>query len=302
MIVNYLVTREGEDTLVSLLRDWAPELRNHLRILRYEDLFTAKTVPKGPYIFSDIERLGPVAAERMAQVWKQLDGERLHLLNHPTRSLRRYELMRVLHERGINRFNVFRLTEGRMPTRYPVFIRFENDHNGSRSPLLGSEADLRRTIDVFMDKGVSRERILICEFLDTSGGTGLYRKYSYLKLGSAILPRHLLFSRHHIVKLPDLDDDDLLAEEVAFVEAMPYRDESAKIFEIAGIDYGRIDFSVDDGRIQVWEINTNPMIFTPPEPGDKRIPLGRRFAQAYAHAMIAVASSSGRADDGKAAG
>ena len=32
------------------------------------------------------------------------------------------------------------------------------------------------------------------------------------------------------------------------------------MFQIAGIDYGRIDYSMLDGEPQVWEINTNPTV------------------------------------------
>jgi hypothetical protein len=33
-----------------------------------------------------------------------------------------------------------------------------------------------------------------------------------------------------------------------------------RIFDRAGITYGRIDYGLLSGRIQVWEINTNPMV------------------------------------------
>ena len=40
----------------------------------------------------------------------------------------------------------------------------------------------------------------------------------------------------------------------------PHRELLEHIFRDAGIDYGRIDYGLLDGRIQVWEINTNPWI------------------------------------------
>jgi hypothetical protein len=42
--------------------------------------------------------------------------------------------------------------------------------------------------------------------------------------------------------------------------ATAHREKIAEVFRIAGIDYRRIDHGVKDGRIQVWEINTNPMV------------------------------------------
>ena len=54
--------------------------------------------------------------------------EEARVLNHPTTSMRRYELLRTLFERGDSSFNVYRLTECRQPQRWPVFIREENEH------------------------------------------------------------------------------------------------------------------------------------------------------------------------------
>ena len=36
------------------------------------------------------------------------------------------------------------------------------------------------------------------------------------------------------------------------------------MFELTQVDYGRIDYSIKDGKIQVWEINTNPIITLAP--------------------------------------
>jgi hypothetical protein len=48
------------------------------------------------------------------------------------------------------------------------------------------------------------EDLLVVEFCDTSGPDGIYRKYSAFRVGSVILPRHLMFSRHWKIKKPDL--------------------------------------------------------------------------------------------------
>lgn len=68
------------------------------------------------YIFTDLERVPPAGLERLSKIWKRLEsaGDNC-LLNHPTRAMRRYELLRTLYEAGINEFNVYRLTEARRP-------------------------------------------------------------------------------------------------------------------------------------------------------------------------------------------
>jgi len=52
----------------------------------------------------------------------------------------------------------------------------------------------------------------------------------------------------------------LVLEEHDYVFNNPHAIQLAEIFEIAGIDYGRIDYSIKDGRIQTWEINLNATI------------------------------------------
>jgi hypothetical protein len=45
----------------------------------------------------------------------------------------------------------------------------------------------------------------------------------------------------------------------------PHAAAVARIFELTQIDYGRVDYGLLDGAVQVWEINTNPMITALPQ-------------------------------------
>ena len=65
-----------------------------------------------------------------------------------------------------------------------------------------------------------------------------------------------------MVKNADLCNERLVAEELDFLNANPHKKDLMAIFQMAGIDYGRIDYSLHKGRIQVWEINTNPSVLT----------------------------------------
>jgi hypothetical protein len=49
-----------------------------------------------------------------------------------------------------------------------------------------------------------------------------------------------------------------------YLQAHPHEAELRKIFDLANIEYGRIDYSLLNGKIQVWEINTNPNITSSP--------------------------------------
>ena len=55
------------------------------------------------------------------------------------------------------------------------------------------------------------------------------------------------------------DRPDLVQRERNFIETNPHKAEIDHIFNVAGIDFGRIDYGVRaDGGIHVFEINTNP--------------------------------------------
>lgn len=38
----------------------------------------------------------------------------------------------------------------------------------------------------------------------------------------------------------------------------PYGPELARVFELAGVEYSRVDFGLVGGKPQIYEINTNP--------------------------------------------
>jgi hypothetical protein len=201
-------------------------------------------------IFSDIDRIEPSHLAEAARVWDELDARGLRLLNHPLRSLRRFDLQQALS-------NDFRLFRDRVPddARYPLFLRYENDHGGAITPLLRDTEELRNRWETLPGA-------IALEFLDTSDEAGIFRKYSAMRLGDALIPRHVLFSRQWQVKDPDLVTPARIEEERLYLETFPHRDQIMAIFERAGIQYGRIDYALHRGKVQVWEINTNPMLQT----------------------------------------
>jgi hypothetical protein len=81
-----------------------------------------------------------------------------------------------------------------------------------------------------------------------------------MRIGPTLIPGHILFSRDWIDKSADVVTDETLIEEGQFLAAFPHAEAVRTIFDSAGIDYGRIDYSVLDGKVVTWEINTNPRI------------------------------------------
>jgi hypothetical protein len=61
-------------------------------------------------------------------------------------------------------------------------------------------------------------------------------------------------------------------EELEYVRTNPHRAQLEEIFTIAGVGYGRIDYSLLDGAVQTWEINLNPTIGRGLRPASGRVP------------------------------
>lgn len=260
-MIHYVVTREHSYTIRMYLETWGRPLLKRFRIIPYDRLVNMRTFKLGVYIFSDIERLSPVTAEAVRSVREQLAGNEgsFALLNDPARTMRRYDLLRTLHEQGINSFNAYRVTDNPQPQRYPVFIRGENDHSGARTGLIASYDELQSAIDDCCSKGMAREEMLITEFCDTSED-GLYRKYGVFIVGDKLIPRHVWTGRGPFVKVPGRNDDDTVNSELEFLRDESHLDVIRHVMSLAHIDYGRVDFGLADDKPQIWEINTNPCV------------------------------------------
>jgi hypothetical protein len=266
-MIYYLVSRPHAYTVESLLQSpWGEPFRPLIKFIPYDTLLQAKRLPSGSYIFTDFDRLTPTETEQVAQIWQSLAAKLPAdaLLNHPIRSHQRYQLLRTLYEARINQFNVYRLTEVRPPQQFPVFLRGENDHEGARTKLLHSQTELDEVIEALIRQGKTLTDKIITEFCPTADPQGVIRKYSALLVGERLLPRHVLFSTENwVLKVPDLTPPEFVAEEAEYLAQNPHAAQLHSIFELAKINFGRIDYGIVNGKVQVWEINTNPLLLWP---------------------------------------
>jgi hypothetical protein len=249
------------------------DLHERIQVSTYGDLMARDWLPAANYIFADIERLKPAAAARAARLWEVLaeSGYPVRLFNHPTRSCRRYQLLRRLFHLGINTFNVHRADEAPTAIRYPVFLRGAHDHNGARTDLIRDPVELEGELCRVQAEGLPLERILIVEFCDTRDEHGIFRKYDAYVGGDRILATDVYFSKQWMLKwnsnrifdgIP-VREEDLDVEEIEYFRNFAGHEQLRKACAAASIDYGRVDFSWLGDRIQVWEINTNPDLALP---------------------------------------
>ena len=304
-MIWYLVTAPHTYTVSEHLRgDWGTALRKRMVVMPYELLTRMPVLPQGSYIFSDLERLDALPRKVLGKLWNGLQANGCRMLNHPERSLRRLELLDALHADGSNRFRAFRADTAGEPWRYPVFLRQEKEHSGARSPLLHDLQSVREAMLQLVLAGHALTDLLVVEMCDTSDPDGIYRKYSAFRIGDHIVPRHVLFSRKWMLKDMDLREPTHRAETRDYCQNNPHEAELRRLFACAQIDYGRIDYALDhDGRIQVWEINTNPQIMRAPQayPQDA-LHFHQAFAERYLDAMHAIDSAGDEATDAGWAG
>jgi hypothetical protein len=265
-MIHILLSRRHAYTIQTYLESWGRDLRGRLLTTYWEDLAFGCALRPGTYIFSDIERLTEPQRELARRTWKTLSArpEAFRLLNNPDKVLRRYELLKALHAAGVNRFRAHRLNNGAVPDKFPLFVRRESEHDGSLSSLIHSREELDRAVADATRAGVPREDLLAVEYCETADPAGIYRKYSAFRVGDRIMARHLLFSNKWVLKLADITDEPQIAEETEYLRTHPHEAQLRRVYELANVDYGRIDYSMLDGQIQVWEINTNPNITSAP--------------------------------------
>lgn len=286
----YLVgTRHYDQVMKSFFNDFGGGFESWGQFLPLESLPRIGRLPTGTYLFLGLDLFTP--AQRRVGTWlaDTLEGDpRNRVLNHPRRFLGRFDLLRQLHDRGANAFNVYRMHEAREIKRWPVFVRFESNHDGPQTPLIETAQDLEHVLLEAAVAGVPESELMICEFLDVSED-GLYRKYGAYNFAGDFVPRSLVFSDDWVTKAPSQDRGgearpEWLAEQDAFLADFPHRDQVAEVFRLAGIDYGRIDYGVKDGQSQVWEINTNPIPALPPH---RALPARQAGNRRFADRLIA---------------
>jgi hypothetical protein len=256
-VIVFVGGREGIDVY---LESWGQPLAGRFRMFSYPELLQIRRLPICTYIFGATDLLAPDEAAWAAMVWTGLRAAGGLVLNHPLRSLRRYELLRLMRERGVNAFDAYRATEARWPRRYPVFLRELDEHGGILTPLLFSREELEGALAEQVERGLNRDATLIVEFCETGDARGVYRKYSAFVVGTRVVSGHIAFSKNWVTKGMQLFDEDHLLEERQYVLSNPHEAALREIFTLANINYGRIDYSLLDGALQVWEINTNPYI------------------------------------------
>jgi hypothetical protein len=215
----------------------------------------------GGQIFAALDQLTPSGValatelcdriEQVAPTWPRLNDPRHVLLRQP--------LLDLLAAVGLNDFRVWPADGPLGEVRYPAFVRVSNRH---RQPhrLLDSRSALRQALRRALP-GARLSDLLVVEYLHTADEEGRFRKYSAYRIGPAIV-RTQLFQGHAWALKAAGDEADMDAAEdlYAYVTGNQHEAWLGRVFELAGISYGRVDYGIANGRPQLWEINLTPWI------------------------------------------
>jgi hypothetical protein len=260
-MITFFVTAAGRFGIDAYGQKRGAAMRDRIRVVTYDTIGQLAEVPATGTIFAAVDQIGSATAEAACRLADRVvaTDPAARVLNRPDRALLRYDLLTKLSAAGVNQFRVRRAADGAEDLRYPVFIRSERRHSGSHTPLLHDRAAVRQALATLVVRGRPLSDLLIVEFCDTVGADGLFRKYSALRVGDAIIPRHLHAGTDWVVKSDGrLIGEGLVREEIDYLLRDPHGRWLRQVFNLAAIEYGRIDYGLWRGQPQVWEINTNP--------------------------------------------
>ena len=305
----YYLTLAGRWMFSEYLDYWGRSLAGtEIQIRRYEDLLSRHRYDAGLYVFSTRDEVDPA----MGHFIDALAGELRPwpgavIFNDPARTLRRFDLHGELWRRGLSGFRSMRATDDLRSIRFPVFIRSERAHDGALSPLLHSHSEIETWVGRALALGRLLPDLMVVEFCETADAGGWYRKYAAFNVGGRIVPRSMNYGRGWVLKFAGNEFSMAMAEEeLAYVRTNPHEGELKEIFAAANTDYGRVDYSIKDGRVQPWEINLNPTIgrgsrpshrYIEPELRATREETKKAFYDAFNEAWAAVAVKAPRAED-----
>ena len=258
----YFCANRGTDFGIrEFVEEYAPQLAHRFRYLAYEDLPGLRRAEPGTYILSSLDQLTPTGLLLVEEFAEQLRraGSAFAVLNCPRHTLQRYDLLDRLHREGLNQHGAVRVVAGGGTLRFPVFLREEHQHNGPISPLLHTPPEVHQAIARAVVQGYAPEDLLLVEYFDAVDAAGNYRKYAAHIIGSRILPHFVDVGRGWQLQHGGAAfTEAMFREDQDYVRLNPHEVELRRIFELARVDFGRIDYTVRNGVIETWEINLNP--------------------------------------------
>lgn len=233
----------------------------------YERLFRRRSAPSATYVFTDFDRLSASELEAACLVRDRIVAAGSRVLNDPRNFLPRDALIKRWRRGDINGFTCFAPSLGEWPDRYPVFLRTIAAHRGVLGELLPDLDAARAAVADALAAGHPISDLVLVEYAaQPQPDTGTFQKHAAFLVGDRIIRANTVNDTSWAAKngVRHGASDAQYRAERAEMDAYPHVDFVRRAFDVAGMDFGRIDFGIVDNRPQAYEINTNPMmLFTP---------------------------------------
>lgn len=248
-----------------LLTSWARSLKNKILATNYDLFFThwAKGHIKDlTLVLCDLDISNTKFKDKIKSLFSnplEITKQNLQIYNHPEKILDRHSLLEKLYSVKLNTHKVYRADQADQIETFPLFLRYDNNHAGPISNLIETKDELKRVLATIENTNF----LSIVEYKPTDKLCNYFKKYSYFIFSNHLIPRHLLFSKEWCVKKNAVLTPFCAHQEYLFLKANPHIDKVRSIVEASGVSYGRIDYSTANGKIETWEINTNPLSLEP---------------------------------------
>lgn len=278
-----------------------PGIANQIRIHTYQRLFSRQAVPAGALVFTDFDLLQSYELDAAAHMANTVAKQRpdLPILNHPAKATERFDLLDRLYHQGLNPVEVTRLSGGREPVHYPLFLRAEDGWAGPETELLEDAAGLARAVAAYAEAGRPTKRRISVRYCAEADAQGYFRKYGAFVIGDRIVSQHIMRSQSWVVKHKKREDDaGFIEEERRFCEKNPDETFLLNVAQAGGIAFGRIDYGFWRGQPVVFEINLNPTFpgmkpSAAPERNKRKTVLFKQLSDAFAAINPGNAASRG---------
>ncbi len=287
-MIRYFSKDTQQYTMGVFLAEWAPGFASEVRVGAYDGSIFADEVFQGAkeevWIFSDLERLNTYQLNCLKIIAEQIESFNpdFLILNDPRYWKGRKLLLKELFQAGRNNFNVWDFFSNPNQFRFPVFIRYHNEHAGNLTALLENEDHFKKALIEVLIRGHDPEQLIVVEYEDMPTSEGYYKKYSSFCFYDRIVPAHIVYSENWVAKVGSPQTETQMEEVDDYLSNNPHEKELKEIFSLSGVSYGRIDYSIKDGRIQTWEINTNPQLMQARSKYQKNmIPIKEKVTEKY---------------------
>jgi hypothetical protein len=242
-------------------------------VMPYENLFRLPRIGGGAWIFTDFDRLSPTELECAGIIYHNLARAGLPVLNDPRLFRPRHALLAHLERAGMNRISVWWPATGEMPDRFPVLLRSIAGHRGPIGDLCHDPQTAATAVDDAIKAGYVLADLVFLSFAAEPDATGLWQKHAAFRVGDRIVRANTVNDTTWMAKhgAQGAATAKYYERELAEMTDYPHSDYVRRVFDAAGMTYGRVDFGIVGGQPEVYEINSNPNIPEPkPHPDPSR--------------------------------